>query len=242
MPRPAVGSFKYQIQDINNSIRRTRTLLMTINGIRNLARDVSDVLKKPTFTNVMWTIIHLIRIYRRMDRLNTLLLAEAARSKKLMGFLIGIGYIPLVILTDLPVGGGEGGGVLVGSIGMRTEAYMNNLPINLDSIRFDGLTEETQSRLQKVFEDDAELTVYDARRILNGKIIDKIRSTRNLEESIGWRPEVDGVKITADAYYADWVEEGHDSFGGHHFMFEAFEMAKPRLDMKVKAELDSLIK
>ena len=241
MPRPAAGSFKYQIQDINNSMRITRTLLMSLNGIRNVARDVSDVLRKPTLTNVMWMVMHLMRVYRRLDKLDRLILAEAKRSKSLMANLMLIGFIAKEEVPE--VTGGGGGGVLGTSyISMKTEAYMNNLPINLDSVRFDGLTEEAKNRLQRVFEDEAEMTVYDARRILNSKIIDKDRSTRNLEESIGWRPEVDGVRITADAYYAEWVEEGHDNFGGHHYMYEAFEMAKPRLDMKVKAELDSLIK
>jgi len=241
VPRPAAGSFKYQIQDINNSMRITRTLLMSLNGIRNVARDVSDVLRKPTLTNVMWMVMHLMRVYRRLDKLDRLILAEAKRSKSLMANLMLIGFIAKEEVPE--VTGGGGGGVLGTSyISMKTEAYMNNLPINLDSVRFDGLTEEAKNRLQRVFEDEAEMTVYDARRILNSKIIDKDRSTRNLEESIGWRPEVDGVRITADAYYAEWVEEGHDNFGGHHYMYEAFEMAKPRLDMKVKLELDTLIK
>ena len=57
-----------------------------------------------------------------------------------------------------------------------------------------------------------------------------------------WYPETDGVRITADAYYANWVEAGHGTFMGHHFMEDAFNLAKERLDLKVKAELDTLIK
>jgi len=241
VPRPAAGSFKYQIQDINNSMRRTRTLLMAVNGIRNIARDVSDVLRKPTLTNVMWTIMHIMRVYRRLDRLDKLILAEAKRSGDLMKILTGIGFIPPKG-GDLPLGGGGGG--LLGSfmIGMKTEAYMNNLPIRLDSIQFDGLTEEARNRLQSVFEDEAEMTVIDARSILRSRIIYPELSTGTLEASIGWYPETDGVRITADAYYANWVEAGHDMFMGHHFMEDAFNLAKERLDLKVKMELDTLIK
>ena len=241
MPRPAVGSFKYQIQDINNSMRRTRTLLMSLNGIRNIARDISDVLKKPTLTNVMWMLMHIMRVYRRLNRLDALLLAEAKRSGELMKLLTGIGFIPPK-KGELPIGDAPGG--LLGSfmIGMKTEAYMNNLPIRLDSIQFDGLTEEARNRLQQVFEDDAEMTVIDARSILRSRIIYPELSTGILESSIAWFPETDGVRITADAYYANWVESGHQTFMGHHFMEDAFNLAKERLDLKVKAELDTLIK
>ena len=243
MPRPAVGSFKYQIQDINNSMRRTRTLLMSLNGIRNIARDISDVLKKPTLTNVMWTLMHIMRVYRRLNRLDALLLAEAKRSGDLMKLLTGIGFIPPKKAGALPVIDDVAGG-LVGSfgIGMKTEAYMNNLPIRLDSIQFDGLTEEARNSLQSVFEDDAEMTVLDARSILRSRIIFPERSTGTLEQSIMWYPETDGVRITADAYYANWVEAGHGTFMGHHFMEDAFNLAKERLSLKVKAELDTLIK
>jgi len=245
MPRPAVGSFKYQMQDINNSVRRTRTLLMALNGIRNVIRDVSDVMKKPTLTNIMWTLMHLMRVYRRLDRLDRLIVAEAARSKNLMKFLVGVNFIqPAEKVAAEGIGVSEGLGSFY--ISMRSEAFMNNMPMALDRIDFTGLTEEMRNRLQSIFEDDAEMVVIDARSMLNSRIIDKDRSTGTLENSIGWTPETDGVRITADAYYADWVESGHATSGayfpGHHFMEDAFNMAKSRLSLKVKAELDSLIK
>ena len=95
--------------------------------------------------------------------------------------------------------------------------------------------------LQALMEDDAQVTVDNAKALLAGRILHPEQSTGFLESSIYWQPQVDGVRLIAGAPYAWWVERGHESFTGHWYMRDAVELARVRLPERIRYELNGLI-
>jgi len=225
--------FTYTVEDINNSVRRTNVLLRSANAVRLSARDLKQVMEKPTFTNIMWTLIQLSRTYNTLRRLYKLIIAETNIAAAIIGVII-----------EPPTGGGDiptPSAFSVPPLTMRVEAFRENLPMGLEGIDISELPEETLSVLQRVLEEDAEETVADAKAILVSRILHPEESTGTLEASIGWMPEIFGTRIYANAFYSWWVEEGQRTFRGHHYMKGATDLARQRLPEKIKFELNQLI-
>lgn len=235
--------FLYEVKDINKSIRQTQSLLRVINNLRQMINDVQDLMKKPSLAKFFWVAIQLIRTYNSLRRLLRLLQMET-RTAALLGGLgeIKQEYIGDGIVPTPPVG-------IFEPISMSVQAYRDNIPMELERIDMSNFPEASREALQRVFEVDAEMTVMDARAILNERVNNYVSpdpsyqysGNRNLENSINWRSTTNGVTVYADAYYAWWVEQGHHSFGGHWFMGDAAEMAKQRLPLKIQEELYRLI-
>lgn len=224
---------KHNIDDVNKSIRKTNTFLRAANALRLSYRDINQTLKDPSLSNVMWTLIQLSRTYNALKRLNRMILFETNKAAALIDFVI-----PEAQLTTTMVGE-----VLepLPPLRIRTEAFLDNLPIKLDNVDLMKLPAEHQTMIQAILEEEAQLTVEEARQILTSRLYHPDLSTGNLAGSIGWMNETDGVRIFADAYYAWWVELGHDNFPGHHYLTDAFERTKLRLEPKLREQLNLLI-
>lgn len=182
-------------------------------------------------------------MYNSLKRINRLLNASTNDSLGLMGFLKQVGYVEPKDVPVLP-----GGGNPFGFMGLRVgvSAYRENLQMGMDKIDISNLPEETRGLIQRVLEEDASMTVFNARELLMERMlhpeISAAHGGMHLENTIYARPTSDGVLITAEAPYAWWVEEGQRSFSGHHFMRDATEMSRERLPMRIKEELDRFIR
>lgn len=232
------ASYTYSIEDINGTIRSTNNLLRSVNALRVTFKDLQEVARKPTAANIFWTLIQISRIYTSLRRLNKDILDEAKQSREFMKLLRGIRYveppsIPTITVPSEPFG--------FSALSLNVQAYRENLSMRLEGVDLSNLPDETREKLQWVVEDDADMTVQDARSILRSRIIHPAESTGNLEQSIGWTKQVDGVLISADMPYAWWVEEGQRTFTGHHYLRDAVAMSRQRLPLRIKAELNALI-
>jgi hypothetical protein len=232
----SVTNVLYEISDINKSVKMTNALLRSLNAVRTLVHDLSEFTRKPTLAGAFWTLIQISRIYSSLKRINRLVQVE---SNVALGFMKGLGMIPIVDIPDTPEMMGGLGSM---DVSLRVEAFRENIPMGLEGLDISDLPEKSAARLQEIFEDDAEVTVMDARQLLRERILHPEASTGNLEHSIGWQPQTNGTRIYADAYYAWWTEEGHHSFLGHHFLRDATDRARERLPLRIRAELDELIK
>lgn len=222
----------YSVEDINNSVRRTNILLRAANAVRLTFRDLNHVMKNPSFTNIMWTLIQISRTYNALRRLMKLITIETNKAGALFNLIIpeaGVSETPTAPITS------------ISPLNIRTEAFLDNLPIKLDDIDLTNLPEDTRIMTQAILEEEAEITVQDARQILTERILHPEESTGNLAASIGWMSESFGVRLYANMYYAWWVEEGHDNFMGHHYMKDAFARTKLRLPVKLREQLNGLI-
>lgn len=226
----------YSIEDVNNSVRKTNSLLRSLNAVRTLVHTLQETMRSPSIDNIFWSLVQISRIYNTLKRLNRLIQEESNIS---LGFIKGLGSIPVVDTPDIP---DLGGGLGSMDLSLRVEAFRDNIPMGLEGLDLSNLPESSQRVLQEIFEDDAEMTVMDARQMLRERIMHPESSTGNLEHSIGWRAQTNGTQIYADAYYAWWTEVGHQTFLGHHFLKDATERARVRLPLRIKAELDALIK
>lgn len=229
------SSFKYSIEDINQNIRKTNAFLRAVNNLRNSVNDIRDVWERPTATKLFWTVIQLSRTYTSLRRIYRLVTAETKAAATLGG---------LIPPTIFEVGeGGEVGGVELdlSQFNVRVDAFLENLPINIQSIDLSQLPESSSTMIQAILEEDAEITVADAKEILTSRILHPESSTGFLASSIHWEPEVFGTRILADAYYAWWVEQGHDNFTGHWYMQDATERARLRLPEKIRTQIEGLL-
>jgi len=233
-------SINYQVEDINQSIRRTNVLLRAANAVRLSIRDIQQVWKKPTAANVMWTLVQFSRTYSSLKRLMRLMAAETETAGSLVGLMKRI-----VVPPDVPVKGGEAPMLGFDALSVRIDAFRDNIPIQLEGVDLSNLPMETREVVQALLEEDAEITVNDAKTILHNRILHPEESTGWLESSIHWQPQVDGVRIVADAYYAWWVERGHrvgsGYFPGHWYMTDATERMKQRLPFKIWVQVNQLI-
>ena len=228
--------FSYSVKDINGTIRQTNSMLRALNAVRVLTHVLQEFWRKPTLANMFWAIIQVSRIYNSLKRINRLLQQECNIS---LGFIKGLGQIPIIDIPDTPE---ISGGLDPLTMSVDIHAFRENIPMGLEGIDISDLPEKSRRRLQEIFEDDAEMTVTDARQILRSRIIHPDRSTGNLERSIGWQPQVFGTRIVSDAFYSWWVERGHHTFTGHWFLTDATARAKERLPLRIKAELDAILK
>lgn len=233
--------FTYSVEDINNSIRTTNTLLRAANAIRLSIRDIKDLFEKPNFAKFMWTLIQISRTYTAIRRLQRLVIAEMNAGAGLVGLIQRIAEPPLPteLPRDIPV-------FDFNALTVRVDAFRENLPIGLNSIDLTNLPEESRIMLQALIEDDAQVTVENAQALLHGRILHPEDSTGFLESGIRWQSQVDGVRILADAPYAWWVERGHRTrgggyFPGHWYLTDAVELARQRLPERIRYELNGLI-
>lgn len=237
--------FTYSVEDINNAVRKTNALLRGANAIRHVVHDFKQVIEKPNLQRIMWTMVQLIRAYRALRRIYRLTIAEAQVASTLTGLVRRI----VVPEKPKPPGIPPPPPTDLGTLSIRVSAFRENLPMALEGVDLTDLPEETMARLQRVFEEDAEGTVADAKTILNEQIASYTskyspagRETSGfLESSIGWMSEVLGTRIYADAPYAWWVERGQRTFPGHWYMTGAVDLARQRLPDKIRAELNQLV-
>lgn len=217
-------------------MRRTNTLLRAANAIRHAVVDIKRTWEKPNLANFMWTIVQISRAYTALRRLHKLIVLEAQETTSILGLMRRIVYVePSRIPERWPI-------IDPTAISVRADAFLDNRPITLDRIDMSGLPEESRTMIQAIIEEDAEITVADAREKLEYEVTsNKGRWSGTLASSIGWQPQTDGVRVLADAYYAAWVEEGHQSFGGYHYMDYAFKRMRLRLPEKVKLQIRGLI-
>lgn len=228
--------FRYSVEDINNAVRKTNALLRGANAIRHAVNDVQQVLEKPNLQRIMWTMVQIIRAYRALRRIYRLTMEEAQKATTLTGLVRKI-----IIPEKPPPLSSAPPPTNLGTLSMRVTAFRENLPMALKGLDLRDLPEETMARLQRVFEEDAEETVADAKAMLQGRLLHPEDSTGYLESTIGWMSEVLGTRVYAEAPYAWWVERGQRSFTGHWFMTGAVDLARQRLPDKIRAELNRLV-
>jgi len=232
--------FTYNVEDINNNIRRTNVLLRAANAIRLTFRDLKQVTEKPTFTNIMWTLIQLSRTYNALRRVYNLVAAETSIAAAVIGTIIeqpSTKPIPIPPMFSIQ------------PLNITVEAFRNNLPLSVGGLDISDLPEKTLAALQILLEEDADETVADAKAILASRIGEPYlargqnppRTTGDLEASIGWMPDTFGTRIYANAFYAWWVEEGQRTFTGYHYLKGATDLARQRLPDKIHDELNQLI-
>jgi len=226
--------FVYDVQDITKTAYQTRNLLRFVNNIRQLSNDINDLMKSPTIDKYFWTAVQLMRTITSLRRLLRLLRAASSTGAVLGG-------IAEVVGGDMGVGMGP---TLpppfmgFAPMSVAITANRNSTPIGIDYLDISMIPEESREAVQGVLERDAPNTVEDAYRSLQSQV--KVWTGR-LGGSIRWFPEPMGVSIQAGEYYADWVEEGHQSFTGYHYLQYAADMARMRLPGKIREELNKVI-
>lgn len=232
--------FTYSVEDINNNVRRTNVLLRAANAIRLSVRDLKQIARSPNLSNVMWTLVQLSRTYNALRRLHRLIVAEANTAGSLMGLTRRIIYVEPTMAPEV------GATFDLNALSIRVDAFRENIPMGLPGIDLSNLPEETLIIIQALLEDDADITVSDAKSILVGRILHPEESTGFLESSIYWQPQIDGVRLIAGAPYAWWVERGHHTrgggyFPGHWYMTGAIDLARQRLPNRIREQLNELI-
>lgn len=227
-------NFTYNVEDINNGIRKTNNLLRAINATRLSFVDMQGLLQKPTFAKFMWTVIQLSRTYTAWRRLYRAVIREVNAGGNVVGMALNILEPPMKELPTPSI-------LPIQPLSVRVEAFRENLPMGLNGLDISNLPADTEALLQQILEEDAEETVADAREILVSRILHPEKSTGTLEASIGWMPEVFGTRIYANAFYAWWVEEGQRTFTGHHYLRGATDLARQRLPDKIREALNQLI-
>jgi hypothetical protein len=232
----ASTQFTYSVEDINQSVRRTNALLRAANAVRLSIRDIQQVWRKPTIVNVSWTLVQLSRTYNALRRIMRLVVDETNAGASLAGIMRRIVMPPI---TEAPMVIPPS--IDLAALSIRVDAFRENLPMGLDGLDLSGLPEESRTMIQGILEEDAQQTVNDAKMVLAQRILHPEESTGFLESSISWMPEVDGVRIYANAPYAWWVERGHDNFRGHWYLKTATDWAKLRLPEKIRMEINGLI-
>lgn len=66
----------YNVQDINRVVAPTKSVLYAVNALRLSIKDIELVMRGPTFANVMWTAIQLMRTWTHIRRLIRMATAE----------------------------------------------------------------------------------------------------------------------------------------------------------------------
>lgn len=229
----ASAQFLYDTRDVTRTVYQTRNLLRFVNNIRQLSNDVQDLMKEPNMAKAFWTLIQLMRLISSLRRLLRSM-RSVTREAALLG---GLGEIREILIGDVP---DTTVPPLIGfqPFMMRVSANRNQSPISIDAIDISMIPQEFAESVQMVLERDAPNVVEDAQRILESKVINW---TGRLAASIRWYPEPMGVRISADEFYADWVEEGQRTFTGYHYMQEAADLARMRLPEQIRAELNKIV-
>ena len=224
------------MEDINLSVRRTNAVLRGVNAIRHSVNDLKDLAKRPTAAKFLWTLIQISRAYTAWRRVYKLAFKEVSSAAAFMRMprpnpprvrdVQAITQIPDLDLTAFDV---------------RVDAFRENIPMRRDLLDLSGLPEKSTMMIQAIMEEDADITVSDAKELLSSRIIHPEESTGFLESTIFWQPEVFGTRIVAGAPYAWWVERGHDNFTGHWYMRDATDRARIRLEDKIWKQIKGLL-
>jgi len=231
----AAASFSYSVEDVNNTVRQTNVLLRAANAVRLSVRDIQQSWRDPSVANIMWTLVQLNRTYNALRRLHRLVTTEAQAAGSLMGLMKRIVYVePMAAPLVAPI-------LDLRGLTVRVNAFRENIPMGLNGIDISEWPEKHRTMLQALMEDDAQVTVENAKELLHRRILHPEQSTGFLESSIFWQSQIDGARIIANAPYAWWVERGHDNFMGHWYLTDAVNLARIRLPERIKYELNGLI-
>lgn len=244
MSAPVEIDFVYAVEDINNTVRRTNTLLRAANALRLSIRDIKQLWKEPNLARFMWTLVQLMRTYNAFKRIYRLVFDEANKVFTLSGIFKSITYVPPTV--DGPTITPSMFSDLFGDFALTVEANINGFSVPVDALDISDIEEESLTKLQGIFEEEARFTADTAKRLLNQRIGVGIkyppsRSTGYLETTIGWESRFPGVRVYAHAPYAWWVEEGQRSFPGHHFLKDAAEITRGKLSERIQKEINYLI-
>lgn len=234
------ASFLYSVEDINQSIRGTNTLLRGVNAFRLLGRDIKQVWEKPTIAKIFWTAIQFTRAYNAFRRIYNLTMDEANGVISFTRIFPEIQKALLSESDNLSISGTDFTD-LFKDLNVRADVFLDNRPVTIDKLDLTDLPDNARIMIQGILEEDAEITVADAQEILTSRIMHPEQSTGDLSASIGYMPEVFGTRIFANMYYSAWVEEGHDNFSGHHYMRDALSRAKLRLPEKIRTQINGLL-
>lgn len=237
------AEFTQSVEDINKTVRRTNTLLRAVNAVRHAYVDLKQLIEEPNVARLMWTLVQISRAYTALRRLYRLVSVEMNKATSFLDLLARTTVPP-------PVKGIEEPGIVLDfPLSVKVEAYMQGKPMKLEGVDLTELPKNTSTMLDAILEEDAEQTVEDARRVLDERIASYTSpyspagrvTTGYLRDSIGWRKHLSGTRITAEAPYAWWVEEGQRTFEGHHYMKTAVDYARLRLPEKIRLEVNGLL-
>lgn len=240
MEAVAVGTtISYDVRAVDLKIRRTNNLLRLLNAARATVEDLKALSDEPTLAEFFWTLVQLLRTFTALRRLFRSLQVDTRA-------LIGArgGRAPLIPLTTQ----GDPRQAIdrlvqdIGLIGINVDASINNVPVPIDRIDLSNIPDLTLIQLQQIMEEEGPRMEADARRLLDERIIHRDRSTGRLGRSTRWISRLPGITLEAVAPYSFWVEEGQRSFTGHHFLRDAADLARPRLQMKIADRLNILIR
>jgi hypothetical protein len=237
MSQTVTVDYSYDVEAISRSVRKTNVFLRGINALRLTVQDLKTTLKA-TIANVFWTLIQLTRTYNALKRLMNEMFAETSQLLRGAGHLqttFGLG----AAMTPRKVG--QQFALAFGDVRFDVDATINNTPVPIEIVDLSGIEELTIVKLQEIMEAEAPRTVEDAKRILSERIIHRERSTGRLGRSIRWFSSLPGVTVEATAPYSFWVEEGHRSFSGHHFLRDAQILGVERISQRIQIEIDELI-
>lgn len=229
-------------------IRRTNNLLRLLNAARATVEDFKALADDPTLAEFFWTMMQLVRTFTALRRLFKSLQVDTRAlvgGRAVIGSLRGPSGDPRPLATIIQE---DPRRIIdkmlrdIGLMGIKVDASMNGIPVNIDRIDLSNTPNLTLLQLQEIMEEEATLMVDDAKRLLDERIIHRDRSTGRLGRSIRWTHQIPGVTVEAVAPYAFWVEEGQRSFTGHHFLRDATELARQRLPEKIINRVNQLIR
>jgi hypothetical protein len=232
-------NYTYDVKAVDRQIRQTNNFLRFLNASRATAEDFKALADDPTLAEFFWTLMQLFRTFTALRRLVRSLQLDA---RGLIGATETRTPLVAAAVQQDPRRMVERMMRSFGLIGVNVDASINNIPVPIDRIDLSNIPELTVLQLQEIMEEEAPIIVNDAQRILDDRIIHRDRSTGRLGRSIRWIPRLPGVTIEAVAPYSFWVEEGHRSFSGHHFLRDATELARPRIRTKIMDRLNILIR
>ena len=232
-----ISNYKYNIAGLDDTVRKTNNFLRFVNAFRLSISDIQDVMKAPTLSNVMWTLIQLTRTYTALKRLMKSVESESSAllsgsQAALLGITPNLGpqHVSNQFISSL------------NAIQLNVTAKMNDVPIGMERLDLSHLPEKLNNLLQTDVEWEAMRVADEAAKLLRERILHPEDSTGFLESTIGWTPTNPGATVFADAFYSFWVEEGQRSFTGHHFLRDATEAGRIRLSERLREEIDTLIK
>jgi hypothetical protein len=239
MSETVTVNYTYDVKSVDRQIRQTNNFLRFLNATRATVEDFKALADDPTLAEFFWALMQLFRTFTALRRLirslqlDTRALLHPSEVRT-----------PLVAapLQQDPRRMVQRMMQSYGLLAVNIDAAINNTPVPIERIDLSNIPDLTVLQLQEIMEEEAPLIVDDAQRILDERIIHRDRSTGRLGRSIRWIPRLPGVTVEAVAPYSFWVEEGHRSFTGHHFLRDATELARPRISAKVSERLNSLIR
>ena len=234
---------------LDRAVRTSGSVLRAANNVFNTWNDLKESWKKPTPSNVMWTIIGLSRLYTGIRRAMKNIEAGSAVSRSLITGDLSRGRITITPTLR--------GGVMISptmgllplsQLRMDVNVTVNGKPVDLDWLSLKSLQRGVEDMVHDIIAREAPKMVDDARRILAERIANyesatgrASKSTGYLSSTIGWMYDANGMRLYADEPYGWWVEEGQRSFTGHHYLQSAGEVGAQRISSEVLRRVNSII-